>query len=87
MRKKYNTKLILGIFSFVLLTSNAFAYKPFNPRLPIRDPKWCGDTPPATTSAPFDGGISLLIAAGVGYACKKGYDKRRLRKEGQKIDK
>lgn len=32
-------------------------------------------TPPA--AAPFDAGLSLLIAAGVGYASKKAYDKRK----------
>ena len=29
------------------------------------------------TDAPFDGGLSLLIAAGIGYASKKAYDKRK----------
>ena len=28
-------------------------------------------------SVPFDGGLSLLVAAGVGYAAKKGYNKRK----------
>lgn len=32
---------------------------------------------PDPVSAPFDGGLSLLIAAGVGYASKKAYDKRK----------
>lgn len=37
-----------------------------------------GDDPdPAPTNAPIDGGLSLLIAAGVGYAAKKRYDKRK----------
>ena len=26
---------------------------------------------------PIDGGLSLLVAAGVGYVVKKGYDKRK----------
>jgi hypothetical protein len=34
-----------------------------------------GDDP--DPSVPIDGGLSLLIAAGVGYAAKKGYDKRK----------
>ena len=29
------------------------------------------------TQAPFDGGLTILLAAGVGYALKKGYDNRR----------
>ena len=28
-------------------------------------------------AVPFDGGLTLLIAAGIGYAAKKGYDKRK----------
>ena len=32
---------------------------------------------PGGTSVPFDGGISLLVVAGVGYAYKKAYDKRK----------
>lgn len=32
--------------------------------------------PPSGAGAPFDGGLSILIAAGIGYAAKKGYDKR-----------
>lgn len=27
--------------------------------------------------APFDGGVSLLVAAGIGYGVKKVYDKRK----------
>ena len=37
--------------------------------------QWC--PPPTTHGAPFDGGLSLLIAAGIGYASKKAYDKRK----------
>ena len=29
------------------------------------------------TQAPFDGGLSMLLAAGAGYALKKGYDKKK----------
>lgn len=32
-----------------------------------------GDDP----DVPIDGGLSLLVAAGVGYVAKKGYDKRK----------
>ena len=32
---------------------------------------------PDPTNVPIDGGLSLLIAAGVGYAAKKRYDKRK----------
>ena len=30
-----------------------------------------------TQNAPIDGGLSILIAAGAGYAVKKGYEKRK----------
>lgn len=39
-----------------------------------------GDPGPGPVGAPFDGGITLLIAAGVGYASKKAYDKRKANK-------
>lgn len=42
------------------------------------------DPPP--TAAPFDGGLSLLIAAGVGYASKKAYDKRKENKVKQDVN-
>jgi len=32
---------------------------------------------PGGTNVPIDGGLSLLIAAGIGIAAKKGYDKRK----------
>ena len=28
-------------------------------------------------AVPIDGGLSILLAAGVGYVAKKGYDKRK----------
>jgi hypothetical protein len=44
-----------------------------------------GDDPDA--GVPLDGGLSLLIAAGVGYAAKKGYDKRKKQKAAAGEDK
>ena len=32
---------------------------------------------PDQADVPIDGGLSVLLAAGVGYYVKKGYDKRR----------
>lgn len=32
---------------------------------------------PDPVPVPFDGGISLVVAAGIAYAAKKGYDKRK----------
>jgi hypothetical protein len=36
--------------------------------------------PPPPTQIPFDGGLSLVLAAGVAYAAKKGFDKRKKHK-------
>lgn len=33
--------------------------------------------PPPPNNIPFDGGLSLVVAAGIAYAAKKGYDKRK----------
>jgi hypothetical protein len=33
--------------------------------------------PGGDPDVPIDGGLSLLVAAGVGYVAKKGYDKRK----------
>lgn len=40
-----------------------------------QDPGDPGDDP--DRQVPFDGGISLVVAAGIAYAAKKGYDKRK----------
>ena len=37
--------------------------------------------PPPNPDAPIDGGVSILIAAGVGYGVKKVRDGRRKKKE------
>ena len=36
-----------------------------------------GGNPVPPTDAPLDGGLTLLIAAGIGYGAKKVYDKRK----------
>ena len=33
--------------------------------------------PGGDPDVPIDGGLSILIAAGIGYAAKKGYEKRK----------
>ncbi len=35
---------------------------------------------------PFDGGVSLLVAAGIGYGLKKVYDKRKAEKDSQALE-
>ncbi|WP_018615525.1 PID-CTERM protein-sorting domain-containing protein [Segetibacter koreensis] len=36
---------------------------------------------------PFDGGVSLLVAAGIGYGIKKVYDKKKQEKDPQVSEK
>jgi hypothetical protein len=35
------------------------------------------DPPPDPIDTPIDGGLSILLAAGVGYGVKKAYEKRK----------
>jgi len=39
------------------------------------------DVDPDSQAIPFDGGLSVLLAAGVAYAAKKGHDRRKTQKE------
>jgi hypothetical protein len=45
-----------------------------------------GGDPDPGQGVPFDGGLSLLVAAGIGYAAKKGYDKRKKKPAAPKDD-
>lgn len=46
------------------------------------DPGGGGGAPPGETyDAPFDGGVSLLVAAGIAYGLKKRHDKKKTEKE------
>jgi hypothetical protein len=38
-----------------------------------------------TTDAPIDGGVSLLVAAAIGYGAKKAHAHRKKQKEGESI--
>ncbi len=42
---------------------------------------------PDTTEVPLDGGLSLLIAAGIGYGIKKAHDNRKKTVSGEVIEK
>jgi len=42
-----------------------------------------GDDP----DAPIDGGISILLAAGIGYGVKKGYEKKQKAKTNDVLEK
>ncbi len=39
------------------------------------------DPPDDVTDVPFDGGVSLLVAAGIGYGLKKVYDEKKAERE------
>ncbi|MDE3145746.1 MAG: hypothetical protein KGL19_16485 [Bacteroidota bacterium] len=55
-------KISLLIFSFLFVANNLHAQPP----LPIN-----------IDNAPIDGGLSVLIASGIGYAIKRSYEKNR----------
>lgn len=46
-----------------------------------------GDGGDDVDDVPLDGGVSLLVAAGLGYGLKKVYDKKREEKDGDVIEK
>ncbi len=62
-------KLKHFLLSVLLLACMWVVAQPGNPG---RDPD---------TEIPIDGGVSLLVAAGVAYGAKKAYDKRKKSKE------
>ena len=39
------------------------------------------EDPDDVIDVPFDGGVTLLVAAGVGYGLKKAYDKKKVKKD------
>lgn len=68
--KKMTTRILLAIcVSCCALDANAFSFRP--------KPK---PNKPGHHGAPFDGGASLLIAAGVAYGVKKAYHKYKVEK-------
>lgn len=46
-----------------------------------------GGDPDAQTGIPFDGGLTLVLAAGAGYAIKKARDKRKKEKDALNTEK
>lgn len=63
---------VLFMLSFIFIAEKALSMAPPPP-----------PPPPAAggPQVPIDGGVSLLIAAGVGYGAKKYYDKQKKNKE------
>jgi hypothetical protein len=65
-------KIKLALLAFVLMGAATVVQAQGGPGDPGLDPD-----PPPPTEIPFDGGLSLVLAAGVAYAAKKGFDKRK----------
>jgi hypothetical protein len=61
---KLKSVLTLAVYAVALLCLPALVYAQ-------------GDPGPDPDPIPFDGGLSMLIAAGVAYGAKKAYDKRK----------
>lgn len=71
-------KLVHVLFALVLTCTASLVHaQPGDP----------GDDPDPPNQIPFDGGISLVVAAGIAYAAKKGHDKRKKLNENKPSDK
>lgn len=66
MKKYFKYVLVLGIGIFSLINPLKVSAQPADPSCDPLDP-----------ACPIDGGLSLLIAAGIGIGAKKAYDKKR----------
>lgn len=70
MKKNTIRFLLAGGLTCCAMIAHGFSIPPKPPKPPKG----------GTHGAPFDGGASLLIAAGVAYGVKKAYNKRKLDK-------
>lgn len=76
MTKKLRLILIMG-----MITLPAFLMAQPRPDT-LTDPGGGGGAPPGDTNdVPFDGGVSLLVAAGVAYGLKKVHEKKKAEKD------
>ena len=74
MTKKLRLILIMGM---ITVPTFLMAQQPGLDTLPNPGEGGGGDT----TDAPFDGGVSLLVAAGVAYGVKKVHEKKKAEKD------
>lgn len=72
MKKLVNQYKLLLIICIIMLPAISIAQPDFDPE---------------TVDVPFDGGVSLLVAAGIGYGMKKIYDKKKEEKDTASIEK
>jgi hypothetical protein len=70
---KTKSKFRSAVLVIALVCATSFAYAQGGPGGP-GDP---GGDPDPGAAVPFDGGLSLVVAAGLAYAAKKGRDKRK----------
>jgi hypothetical protein len=73
MKKNTMKFLLTGAFICFALASEAMSF----PRKSSKQPKPPVTENPGHHNAPFDGGLSLLLAAGVTYGINKAYKKRK----------
>ena len=73
IKTQWLTRALLLCFITILPTLLLFAQGD-----PGGDPDLSPDN-----GVPLDGGVSLLVVAAIGYAAKKGYDKRKKTKAAQ----
>lgn len=88
MKTFHISKVMAILMGSVLLSTDSFAFRWFRstqgpPSTTYEMPRLTIPQASRSTSAPFDGGLSIMIAAGVAYASKKRYDKRKKIKEAQ----
>jgi hypothetical protein len=75
-------KIKLGLLALMLTCAATITQAqggPGDPGDPGGDPD-----PNGSTRIPFDGGLSLVAAAGIAYVAKKGIEKRKQKKENEK---
>lgn len=72
MKKLVNKGKLVVILSMIIMPTIVWAQPPIDPDV---------------TDVPFDGGVSLLVAAGIGYGMKKIYDKKQEEKDTSETEK
>lgn len=75
MKKVLNKLKLLLVIGMIVIPAFVIAQDP-DPN-PNPDPL----APNEVEDVPFDGGVSLLVAAGIGYGLKKAHDKKKAEKK------
>jgi hypothetical protein len=73
-------KIFIATIFFSTFVSVSHGQFPSTPGDEIDNPDYDPDV-----EVPLDGGVSLLVAAGVAYGVKRAYDKRKKDKEGDLV--